>query len=139
MQFCLLTVLLCLVSASIDPIKAEACVTLSNDFLVNDAEAAKTIATSKYSQHDTMKKLTVDVLIYCYNHISPDIAMGVIAGQYTLTSPEARSVCKYRKTLFETENNDISLSASQEEQSKLILEAVKSHKKRRPKPQASEL
>lgn len=139
MRLLLFAVLCPLLQAAIDPIKAQACVNLSNDFILKDSEVGQTIASSKHPQHDTLKRLSVDVLIYCYNHIEADLALGVVAGEGKFDSLQAKKVCKYRKSVFESEKSDISVSDSQQSHAQAILDAVKSHKKRRAQPQATEL
>jgi hypothetical protein len=96
MRYLLLIALCPLLQAAIDPVKAEACVQISNDFILKDTEVGKTIAASKHPQHDTLKRLSVDVLIYCSNHIQATLAMKIVAGQAPLDAPEAKQVCKYR-------------------------------------------
>ena len=139
MRLFLLSLLFPLLHASIDPIKAEACITLSNDFILKDPEVGQTIANSKLPQHDTLKRLSVDVLIYCYNHIGADLALKVLAGEVKWDGVQAKQVCRYRKSLFLSENSEVEVSEAQRKHSEAILEAVKLHKKRRAKPQVAEL
>jgi hypothetical protein len=139
MRYLLLFALCSLLQAAIDPVKAEACVQISNEFILKDTEVGKNIAASKHPQHDTLKRLSVDVLIYCYNHIQATLAMKIVAGQAPLDAPEAKQVCKYRKHLFESKESEISVTDSQQKHSQMIIDAAKSHKTRRPKPKVADL
>ena len=139
MRFLLLISLCPLLQAAIDPIKASACVNISNDFILKDTEVGKTIAASKHPQHDTLKRLSVDVLIYCYNHIEAALAMQIAAGLVALDAPQAKLVCKYRKHLFDNKESEISVTDSQQKHSQMIIDAAKSHKTRRPKPKVADL
>jgi hypothetical protein len=58
MRYLLLIALCPLLQAAIDPVKAEACVQISNDFILKDSEVGKTRAASKHPQHDTLKRLS---------------------------------------------------------------------------------
>lgn len=122
----ILAALLIAVSAMeepLNPLRAKACIELSNEFVVKDPEVAKTISTSAYPHHETMKHISIDMLIYCYNHMTPDLAKKVLKKEISYKDKEAAEVCKYRRSQFTKKDGDITVSDERLNTSKRILEA----------------
>ena len=117
----------------VDPVKAQACVMLTNDFVIKDGDVANTIKESAYPHHETLKHISIDLLIYCYNHIPSSLALQVLNEELSYKDPQVKEVCKYRKALFAKKDGEIAVGEERLKVSKRILEAGQMNKRKKRK------
>ena len=115
----------------IDQERAYACVELSNEFILKGQAVGKDVQASVHPHSDTLKRISVDMVVYCYNHITSDLASRVLTGAVTFKDKEAEEVCKYRKSQLWKKDADLKVPDVQLAVSKRILAASQQYKKQK--------